>query len=62
MHAANFITISRIVLIIPVLLLVSEDKNLSNWLALMLFVLAGITDNLDGYVARKTDTVSSGPY
>ena len=58
MHAANFITISRIVLILPVLLLVSEEKNLSNWFALILFVLAGISDNLDGYVARKTDTVS----
>ena len=37
---------------------ISEEKNLSNWLALILFVLAGITDNLDGYVARKTGTVS----
>jgi len=57
-HAANLITISRIILIFPVLLLVSEEKNLSNWLALILFVLAGITDNLDGYIARKTGTVS----
>ncbi len=57
-HAANIITISRIVLIIPVLLLVSEEKNLSNWFALILFVLAGITDNLDGYIARKMNTES----
>ena len=57
-YAANLITISRIVLILPVLLLVSEEKNLSNWFALILFVLAGITDNLDGYIARKTGTVS----
>ena len=58
-HAANLITISRIFLILPVLLLVSEEKNFSNWLALILFVLAGITDNLDGYIARKTGTESS---
>ena len=58
MHVANKITISRIILIFPVLLLVSEEKNLSNWLALILFVLAGITDNLDGYIARKTGTES----
>ena len=58
-HAANLITISRIILILPVLLLVSEEKNLSNWFALILFVLAGITDNLDGYIARKTGTESS---
>ena len=57
-HAANLITISRIFLILPVLLLVSEEKNFSNWLALILFVLAGITDHLDGYIARKTGTVS----
>ena len=58
-HIANLITISRIILILPVLLLVSEENNLSNWLALLLFVLAGITDNLDGYIARKTGTQSS---
>ena len=58
-HAANLITVSRIILILPVLLLVSEEKNLSNWYALLLFVIAGITDNLDGYVARKTGTESS---
>ena len=57
-HTANLITISRIILIFPVLFLVSEEKNFSNWLALILFVLAGITDNLDGYIARKTGTVS----
>ena len=58
MITANLITISRIILIFPVLLLVSEEKNLSNWFALTLFVLAGITDHLDGYVARKTGTES----
>ena len=58
-HAANLITISRIILILPVLLLVSEEENLSNWIALILFVLAGITDNLDGYIARKTGSESS---
>ena len=58
-HAANLITISRIILILPVLLLISEEKSLSNWFALILFVLAGITDNLDGYIARKTGTETS---
>ncbi|MEL0243979.1 MAG: CDP-diacylglycerol--glycerol-3-phosphate 3-phosphatidyltransferase [Gammaproteobacteria bacterium] len=58
-HAANLITISRIILILPILMLVSEEKYLSNWFALILFVLAGITDNLDGYIARKTGTESS---
>ena len=59
MITANLITISRIFLILPVLLLVSEEKSLSNWFALLLFISAGITDNLDGYIARKTGTQSS---
>ena len=57
-HVANLVTISRIILILPVLLLVSEEKNFSNWFALILFVLAGITDHLDGYIARRTSTES----
>ena len=56
---ANCITISRILLIFPVLILASPDPSLNNWIALIIFVIAGITDHLDGYVARKTDSVSS---
>ena len=56
---ANYITISRILLIPPVLYLTTPEASLSNWLALSLFVIAGITDHLDGYVARKTGSSSS---
>ena len=56
---ANYITFSRIILIVPVLYLASEGLALSNWAALVLFVIAGITDHFDGYVARKTETTSS---
>ena len=59
MNFANFLTISRVILILPVLFFISEDSGLNNWLALFLFVLAGVTDNLDGYIARKTGTESS---
>jgi len=59
MHIANYITASRILLIFPILYLVSEQENFYNWVSLFLFILAGITDHLDGYVARKTDTSSS---
>lgn len=55
---ANYLTISRILLILPVLILASPESSLLNWMALLLFVIAGITDHLDGYVARKTGTVS----
>ena len=56
---ANYITISRIFLIFPVLILASPEPSLGNWMALILFVVAGITDHLDGYVARKTNSASS---
>ena len=56
---ANYITLSRILLIFPVLILASPESSPDNWIALILFIIAGITDNLDGYVARKTGTTSS---
>ena len=37
----------------------SPEHDLNNWIALLLFVTAGITDQLDGYVARKTGSMSS---
>ena len=55
---ANYLTISRILLIFPVLILSSPEPNPINWVALILFVIAGITDHLDGYVARKTGSTS----
>ena len=55
---ANYITISRIVLIIPVLIFSTTEPGLNNWIALLLFVIAGITDHLDGYVARKSGSTS----
>ncbi len=56
---ANYITILRIVLIFPVLYLSTPEASLFNWFALAVFVTAGITDNLDGYIARKTGSVTS---
>ena len=56
---ANYITVSRIFLIFPVLILASPEADPNNWIALILFVIAGITHNLDGYVARKTGSTSS---
>ena len=56
---ANNITILRMLLILPVLYLSTPEASIYNWLALTLFVIAGITDHLDGYVARKTGSTSS---
>ncbi len=56
---ANYLTISRILLIFPVLVLSSPEPDPINWLALVLFVIAGVTDHLDGYIARKTGSTSN---
>lgn len=52
---ANFVTIFRL-LLIPVLVFLIISKN--NHLAFGIFVLAAITDWLDGYLARATNSVS----
>ena len=56
---ANYLTASRILLIFPILYFITNENNPSNLIALFMFVIAGITDHLDGYVARKMETVSS---
>ncbi len=56
---ANCITILRILLIFPVLVLASPEPSQNNWIALILFIIAGITDHLDGYLARKTGSTSN---
>ena len=56
---ANYITASRILLIFPVLYLIADQNDNRNWIALALFITAGLTDHLDGYVARKTKTESA---
>ena len=56
---ANYITTLRILLIFPILIMASPEAGPGNWIALVLFVIAGITDHLDGYVARKTGSSSS---
>ena len=56
---ANYITILRIILIFPVLIFATSYSSPYNWVALILFLIAGITDHLDGYIARKTGSTSS---
>ncbi len=48
----NLLTFMRIALIPVVVVLFYFDRPLSNWLAAFFFILACITDYLDGYFAR----------
>lgn len=51
-----YLTFSRIGLVIPIVLLILHDTKTSDWLAAFLWIIAGITDALDGYFARKHST------
>ena len=56
MSLASYITLLRVVLIIPVLYFTEVSEE---YLALILFIVAGLTDYLDGFIARKTKTETS---
>lgn len=49
-HLPNLITLSRIALV-PVLILLLKDQDYG--LALAVFVIAGVTDALDGWLAKR---------
>ena len=58
MTLASYITLLRILLIIPIIFFSSLQDSFFNYLALILFLIAGLTDYLDGYIARKTQRVT----
>src|SRR3984885_15010668 len=55
---ANKLTASRIIVIPVILVLLAIPHAWAAWVALVLFVAAGITDLLDGYMARRDGQVS----
>jgi len=56
---ANKLTLSRIIIIPVILLLLAIPHGWAAWLALVLFGAAGVTDWLDGYVARRDNEVTA---
>lgn len=51
---AHLLTASRLVLLVPILLLLGQGGGFErHWLAFGLFLLGGMTDFLDGWVARR---------
>ena len=49
----NILTILRIILIPVIILLIVLDTYNANFLALIIFIIASLSDYLDGYLARK---------
>jgi cardiolipin synthase len=54
----NLLTLLRIVLIVPVVALLFYWQDWARWAALALFVVASVTDWLDGKLARQQGLVS----
>ena len=57
-HIPNFLTILRVLLIPVMILFFYMPYEWSRFVACWVFVLAGITDFLDGYIARKYNVSS----
>lgn len=53
-----YLTLSRIALTAPIMLLMNHDSPLGRLLATVLFAMASITDYWDGYFARRFNAVS----
>lgn len=58
LNLPNLLTLFRIVLIPVVCFFVYSGDPLSGLIAVVLFAVAGVTDWLDGYLARKRNLVS----
>ena len=59
MNLPNSITLSRIILVIPLTYLLYQPDTYYQWWALAIFIIASLTDWLDGYLARKLNQVTA---
>lgn len=58
-NIANKLTMGRIAVIPVICVLMEMPGQWSNWLAMILFVLAAVTDYFDGYIARNYNQLST---
>ncbi|HMO03558.1 MAG TPA: CDP-alcohol phosphatidyltransferase family protein [Kiritimatiellia bacterium] len=59
MNLPNLLTVSRLFLALIMMLLLTMSFPFSKTAALIVFAIAGITDFLDGYIARKYNLITS---
>ena len=58
MTKANLITIVRIILVPLFLVILLTEMQNKEFIAFAIFIIAAVTDSIDGYVARKYNQVS----
>jgi CDP-diacylglycerol--glycerol-3-phosphate 3-phosphatidyltransferase len=58
-NLANQLTLARMVLLVPFVLLFCSDSLAAQWSSLAVFAVAAFTDWLDGYVARSQGMVTN---
>ncbi len=58
---ANAITVGRLV-VSPVMFLVIPDHNRGSWVAFLLWFVLCVSDGIDGYLARRHGTTTSGAF
>ena len=58
MNLPNKLTLLRILLIVPFLLVLYLDIPFASYIALLIFILASLTDMLDGKIARKYNLIT----
>lgn len=61
MNLPNKLTVFRVILIIPFVLFLLTDLggDYSGWISLAIFIIASLTDMLDGKIARKYNLVTN---
>ncbi len=61
MNLPNKLTVFRMILIVPFVLIMLTDVcgPMSKWIALAIFIIASLTDLLDGKIARKYNLVTN---
>ena len=61
MNLPNKLTVLRVIMIVPFVFFMLTDMTgeMSKWIALALFVVASLTDLLDGHIARKYNLITN---
>lgn len=59
MNLANRITLFRVGIIIPILILLYFPSKITTFMACIFFIFAAVSDFVDGYIARKTGQVTT---